>query len=197
MTPWASAPSDRRELLALAIDLARDAGRLHTDARESSLRIKTKSSPTDLVSHVDHEAESLIVGRLARERPGDAVFAEEGSRSDSSTGVRWVIDPLDGTTNYVHGYPAFAVSIGVEIEGQPRVGVVYDSSAAHLYEAIAGSGARCDGRPIRAREQADLSQALVATGFSYEAAQRELQGLATARAAPMGNRQPGFEAGLD
>jgi myo-inositol-1(or 4)-monophosphatase len=181
MTPWAGAPSDLRELLALASDLARDAGRLHTDGRESSLRIKTKSSPTDLVSHIDHEAESLIVGRLARERPGDAVFAEEGSRSESSTGVRWVIDPLDGTTNYVYGYPAFAVSIGVEIGGQPRLGVVYDSSAGLLYEAIAGSGARCDGQPIRAREQADLSQALVATGFSYEAAQRELQGLATAR----------------
>jgi myo-inositol-1(or 4)-monophosphatase len=133
-----------------------------------------------MVSHIDHAAERLIVGRLAESRPGDAVFAEEGSRSESSTGVRWVIDPLDGTTNYVYGYPAFSVSIAVEIEGEPRIGVVYDSSAGHLYEAISGLGARCDGRPIRAREQTDLSRALVATGFSYDASQRELQGRATA-----------------
>ena len=181
MTHWTDAPPDLQELLALAADLARDAGRLHTEGLESALRIETKSSPTDLVSHIDHEAERLIVGRLAHVRPGDAVFAEEGSRSESSTGVRWLIDPLDGTTNYVYGYPAFAVSIGVEIEGQARIGVVYDSSAGHLYEAIGGFGARCDGRPIRAREQTELSQALVATGFSYEAAQRERQGLATAK----------------
>jgi len=181
MTHWAEAPPDLRELLALAADLARDAGRLHAEGLESALRIETKSSPTDLVSHIDHEAESLIVGRLAQARPGDAVFAEEGTRSESSTGVRWLIDPLDGTTNYVYGYPAFAVSIGVEIDGQPRVGVVYDSSAGHLYEAIAGWGVHCDGRSIRARGRTDLSQALVATGFSYDAAQRELQGLATAR----------------
>jgi myo-inositol-1(or 4)-monophosphatase len=181
MTDLAGAPPGLRELLALATDLARSAGQLHAEGLESALRIETKSSPTDLVSHIDHEAEHLIVGRLAQVRPGDAVFAEEGSRSESSTGVRWLIDPLDGTTNYVYGYPAFAVSIGVEIEGQPRIGVVYDSSAGRLYEAVAGWGVQCDGRPIRAREQPRLAQALVATGFSYDAAQRELQGLATAK----------------
>ncbi len=180
MARRAEPPPDLGELLALATDLARDAGRLHTEGLESALHIETKSSPTDMVSHIDHEAERLIVGRLADLRPGDAVFAEEGSRSESSTGVRWVIDPLDGTTNYVYGYPAFAVSIGVEVDGQARIGVVYDSSAGHLYEAVSGLGARCDGRPIRARRQDDLSQALVATGFSYDASQREKQGLATA-----------------
>jgi myo-inositol-1(or 4)-monophosphatase len=179
-TRWAEAPPELGELLALATDLVHDAGQLHTEGLASTLRVKTKSSPTDMVSDVDHRAERLIVGRLADLRPGDAVFGEEGSRSESSTGVRWVIDPLDGTTNYVYGYPAFAVSIGVEIDGQPRIGVVYDSSAGHLYQAISGLGARCDGRPIRARRQDDLSQALVATGFSYDASQREKQGLAAA-----------------
>jgi myo-inositol-1(or 4)-monophosphatase len=80
----------------------------------------------------------------------------------------------------VYGYPAFAVSIGVEVDGEPAVGVVNDTSAGHLYQAVAGCGARCDGRLLRARRQTDLSQALVATGFSYDAAQREQQGLATA-----------------
>jgi myo-inositol-1(or 4)-monophosphatase len=94
--------------------------------------------------------------------------------------VRWIVDPLDGTTNYIYGYPAFAVSIAVEIEGRPAIGVVYDSSAGRLYEAVDGCGAYCDGRRLRARDQGDLSRALVATGFSYEAAQRERQGAATA-----------------
>ena len=95
--------------------------------------------------------------------------------------MRWVIDPLDGTTNYVYGYPAFAVSIAVEIDGRPQIGVVHDSSSGHVYRAISGFGAVCDERPLRVREQPDLAKALVATGFSYEAAQRERQGLVVAQ----------------
>ena len=98
-----------------------------------------------------------------------------------SSGVRWVIDPLDGTTNYVYGYPAFAVSIAVEVEGQPRIGVVFDSSAGRMYRAISEFGAVCDDLPIHVREQPDLATALVATGFSYEAVQRERQGAVMAQ----------------
>jgi myo-inositol-1(or 4)-monophosphatase len=180
MVPWDDAPPRLQELLALATDLARDAGRVHAEGMRSTLRIETKSSPTDLVSQIDRRAERLIVERLAELRPDDALLAEEGALSEGASGVRWIIDPLDGTTNYIYGYPAYAVSIAVEVEGQPRIGVVYDSSADRLYQAISGFGARCDDQPVRAREQADLSQALVATGFSYEAAQREQQGAATA-----------------
>ena len=96
--------------------------------------------------------------------------------------MRWVVDPLDGTTNYVYGYPAYAASIAVEIDGQTAVGVVLDSSAGRLYRAVAGHGAVCDDRPIRARELDDLSRALVATGFSYDAAQRARQGAVVAAA---------------
>jgi myo-inositol-1(or 4)-monophosphatase len=180
MADWDDATPQQRQLLDLATELARAAGQVHARGLTAALRLETKSSPTDLVSQIDKEAEGLIVDRLAELRPGDAVLGEEGTSRQSSTGVRWVVDPLDGTTNYVYGYPAFAVSIGVEVDGETAAGVVYDTSAGHLYQAVAGCGARCDGRIIRAREQADLSQALVATGFSYDAAQRAQQGAATA-----------------
>src|SRR5665647_1036135 len=179
--PWADAPLHLQELLTLASDLARDAGQVHAEGMRSALRIETKSSPTDLVSQVDRESERMIVERLSQLRPDDAVLGEEGALGQGTSGVRWVIDPLDGTTNYVYGYPAFAVSIAVEIEGQPQIGVVYDSSAGRLYRAINGFAAACDDQPIHVREQPDLSTALVATGFSYEAAQRERQGSVVAQ----------------
>jgi myo-inositol-1(or 4)-monophosphatase len=180
--PFAAAPPELRELLALASDLALQAGRIHDEGRRQVLTIETKSSPTDVVSQVDKEAERLIVDRLRAERPGDALLAEEGSLLQGSSGVRWVVDPLDGTTNYVYGYPAYAASIAVEVDGRAAVGVVYDSSAGRLYRAVAGHGAVCDDRPIRARSEGDLSRALVATGFSYDARQREQQGSAVAAA---------------
>ena len=180
-SPWAAAPLHLQELLGLATDLAREAGRVHSEGLRSALRIETKSSPTDLVSQVDREAERLIVERLRELRPDDAVLGEEGALGQGTSGVRWVIDPLDGTTNYVYGYPAYAVSIAVEVDGQPQIGVVYDSSAGRMYRAISGFGAVCDDQPIHVREQPDLATALVATGFSYEAAQRERQGAVVAQ----------------
>ena len=178
---WAAAPIHLQELLALANDLARDAGQVHVEGARSALRIETKSSPTDLVSQIDKESERLIVERLGEARPDDAVLGEEGALGEGTSGVRWVIDPLDGTTNYIYGYPAYAVSIAVEIDGQPQIGVVFDSSAGRMYRAISGFGAVCDDQPLHVREQAALATALVATGFSYEAAQRELQGAVVAQ----------------
>jgi myo-inositol-1(or 4)-monophosphatase len=177
----ADAPLHLRELLALASDLAREAGQIHSDGVSRALRIETKSSPTDLVSQIDKESERLIIERLSELRPDDAVLGEEGALGHGTSGVRWIIDPLDGTTNYVYGYPAYAVSIAVEIDGQPQIGVVYDSSAMRMYRAISGFGAECDDQPIHVREQPDLATALVATGFSYEAAQRERQGAVVAQ----------------
>ena len=150
--PFADAPPDLRELLALASDLALQAGRIHAEGRRETLTLETKSSPTDVVSQVDKEAERLVVDRLRAERPDDALLAEEGSLLEGESGVRWVVDPLDGTTNYVYGYPAYAASIAVEVDGHAAVGVVLDSSSGRLYRAVAGHGAVCDDRPIRARE---------------------------------------------
>jgi len=178
---WAAAPDHLREHLALAEELARDAAKVHVDGRATTLRIETKSSPTDLVSQVDREAERLIVERLRELRPDDAVLGEEGALGQGTSGVRWVIDPLDGTTNYIYDYPAYAVSIAVEIDGRVQVGVVHDSSSGRVYRAVDGCGAACDDQPINVRQRPDLATALVATGFSYEAAQRERQGAAVAR----------------
>jgi len=179
--PWAEAPIRLRELLALATDLAEAAGRIHVEGMTRALRIETKSSPTDLVSQIDKESERLIVDRLREARPDDALLGEEGALGQGTSGVRWVIDPLDGTTNYIYGYPAYAVSIAVEVDGQPQIGVVLDSSSGRLYQAINGFGAVCDDQPIHVREQPDLATALVATGFSYEATQRERQGAVVAQ----------------
>jgi myo-inositol-1(or 4)-monophosphatase len=174
------APSDLLELLDLATSLALAAGQVHVDGRRGALHVETKSTPTDPVSQVDRVAERLIVEGIAAARPDDGLLGEEGAAREGTSGVRWVIDPLDGTTNYIYGYPAYAVSIAVEVDGRPQIGVVNDSSAGRLYRAVTGFGAVCDDEPLRAREQHDLSRALVATGFSYEAAQRERQGAATA-----------------
>jgi myo-inositol-1(or 4)-monophosphatase len=178
---FADAPPELRDLLALASDFAQVAGRLHAQGLHDALRIETKSTPTDLVSHIDKEAERLIVERLREMRPDDALLAEEGSLLDGGSGVRWVVDPLDGTTNYIYGYPAYAVSIAVEIGGETQVGVILDSSAGRMYRAVAGHGAFCDGERLQVRAQTDLSQALVATGFAYAAELRERQGATVAR----------------
>jgi myo-inositol-1(or 4)-monophosphatase len=147
----------------------------------SRLHVETKSSPTDLVSQVDRDAERLIVDRLAAARPHDSMLAEEGALSDGASGVRWIIDPLDGTTNYVYGYPAYCVSIAVEIDGRTQIGVVYDSSADHLYQGAVGFGAVRDGAALAIREGADLPRSLVATGFSYLPERRARQGDVAAR----------------
>jgi myo-inositol-1(or 4)-monophosphatase len=166
------------ELCAIAVDLASRAGEVHVRARSTELRFQTKRSATDLVSEVDREAERIIVEGLRARRPDDGILAEEGAAADGTSGVRWIIDPLDGTTNYVYGYPAFAASIAVEIDGQLEIGVVYDSSAGRCYRGVRGGGAFCDEQPIRVRGLADLARAIVATGFSYEADQRARQGSA-------------------
>ena len=156
---WAGASALLRELLDLATDLAQAAGRVHVDGRRGALRVETKSSPTDLVSQIDREAERLIVEGIAAARPDDGLLGEEGASREGTSGVRWVIDPLDGTTNYIYGYPAYAVSIAVEVDGRPQVGVVLDSSSGRLYRAIRGLGAcvrrraasgRASSRPRRA-----------------------------------------------
>jgi len=161
--------SETDALLALAVDLARRAGALQKSRYETRLEIGTKSAPVDLVTEVDRACEALIVDAVERERPGDAVVAEEGGGSDRAGATwRWVIDPLDGTTNYAHGYPRFCVSIGVEREDARHLGVVYDPLMDELYTAVRGTGALRNGAPIRVSPEADLGRSLLATGFAYD-----------------------------
>ncbi len=156
-------------ILALAIRLAREAGAIQRERYETDLSIETKSASIDLVTEVDKRCEALIVEQIERERPGDAILAEEGGGLDREGAEwRWIIDPLDGTTNYAHGYPRFCVSIGIERDGERTVGVVYDPLLDELYHAVRGGGAFLNGRRLQTSSETDLGNALVATGFAYD-----------------------------
>jgi myo-inositol-1(or 4)-monophosphatase len=161
--------SESEAVRALAERLAREAGRIQRERYETDIRVQTKSASIDLVTEVDHACEALIVSSLRAERPGDAILAEEGGgEDDPDASWRWIIDPLDGTTNYAHGYPRFCVSIGVSHEGEPAVGVVYDPLLDELYAASRGGGASLNGRAIRVSSETTLGNALLATGFAYD-----------------------------
>ena len=142
---------------------------------EPAGQVRTKSSATDLVTDMDGRVESVVVAALLDARPSDAVLGEEGGERRGSTGVRWLIDPIDGTTNYVYGYPPHAVSVAAEVDGQLAAGVVADVSHDDLYRARLGAGAECNGTTITASSRAELATALVATGFSYEPDRRRAQ----------------------
>jgi myo-inositol-1(or 4)-monophosphatase len=135
----------------------------------------SKSSETDLVSDADREAERAIVELLAAERPDDGLLAEEGSRSEAASGRRWVVDPLDGTVNFLYGFPAWGVSVALEDADGPAAGVVLDPLRDECFAAARGQGARLNGEPIRVRDRRELGRALVATGFSYEPVRRAEQ----------------------
>jgi myo-inositol-1(or 4)-monophosphatase len=137
--------------------------------------VDAKSSETDLVSDADREAERVIRELLEAERPQDGLIAEEGSRSESESGRRWVVDPLDGTVNFLYGLPAWGVSIALEDEEGLALGIVLDPVRPELFSAVRGEGATLDGEPIRVSGRTELARAMVATGFSYESERRARQ----------------------
>lgn len=156
-------------LAELALDIAREAGDLIKRTRDAGVEIaETKSSSTDIVTAADRASEELIAARIRAARPEDGILGEEGSDSVGTSGVRWVVDPIDGTVNYAHGLPAYAVSIGVEVDGAIAVGVVLSPATGLEYTAVHGGGAWRNGEPIRVAAPVALDKALVGTGFSYE-----------------------------
>ena len=172
-------------MIELAEQIAREAGAQLREAFETDLRIETKSSPTDLVSEADVAAETLIRERLLAARPADGMLGEEGSDSPGTSGLRWIVDPLDGTTNFLFGIPQWGVSIAVEDEQGMLAGVVYDPMRDELWAAVRGAEPTLDGKPFDGREHAqDLATALVATGFGYEADVRAAQAAITGRLLP-------------
>jgi len=135
-----------------------------------------KTSATDLVSAADHASEAVIVEQLAIARPRDGIVAEEGSTRPSLSGVSWVIDPIDGTTNFLYGHGSFGVSIAAVQAGETIAGVVYDPLRRETYRAARGSGSRCNGRPLTVRSPATpLAEVLLGTGFHYLATRRRRQ----------------------
>jgi myo-inositol-1(or 4)-monophosphatase len=173
------------ELRALAEAVAREAGALLRDAfRSPDLRITAKSTPTDLVSEADHNAERLIRERIGAARPDDGVMGEEGGDHRGTSGVRWIVDPLDGTVNFLFGIPHWGVSVACEDADGPLAGVVYDPMRDELWAAERESRALCNGVPVQASLRQDLATALVATGFGYQADARRAQAELVARVLP-------------
>ena len=159
-------------ILALAREAAVAAGALLLERVGRPVGgLSAKTSRTDLVSDADRDAEALLVGMIRAARPDDAIVAEEGGGGAGMSGVEWVIDPLDGTINYLFDIPQWCVSVACE----GHVGVVLDPLRPECFRAIAGGGATLDGEPLRASTADDLATALVATGFGYEAGVRRAQ----------------------
>ncbi|MDT6982863.1 inositol monophosphatase family protein [Streptomyces lusitanus] len=161
------------ELLDLAREAARRGGELLRDGRPADLAVAaTKSSSVDVVTEMDIAAEKLITGLIAERRPEDGVLGEEGASTAGSSGVRWVIDPLDGTVNYLYGLPTWAVSVAAEQDGVTVAGAVFAPMRGEAYHAVLGGGAWATGawegeRRLACRPSPPLDQALVSTGFNY------------------------------
>jgi myo-inositol-1(or 4)-monophosphatase len=178
--------ADTTELLALAEDIAREAGDLLLSYRSrSDLRTSTKTSATDPVSEADRAAERLISERIAAARPGDGMLGEEdaGNRAGTS-GLRWVVDPLDGTVNFLYGIPQWAVSIAVEDADGAVVGVVHDPNRDETFSARRDGRATVNGHGLTVTSPGSPAVALVATGFGYDAAVRRDQAVMLADLLP-------------
>ena len=154
--------------LEVAVEAARRAGALLLEHRGAALTVSTKSSPINLVTDIDRGAEALVVDTIHGHFPGHSILAEEGGALERSHTHRWIVDPLDGTTNFVHGLPLFAVSVALEVDGRAVVGVVFDPNLGECFTAERGRGARVNGVPLRVSSTATLGESLLATGFPYD-----------------------------
>ncbi|MFJ3162558.1 inositol monophosphatase family protein [Streptomyces kanasensis] len=174
------------ELLDAALEAARRAGALLRDGRPADLGVAaTKSSPIDVVTEMDIAAEKLITGYLAERRPQDGLLGEEGGATEGTSGIRWVVDPLDGTVNYLYGLPTWAVSIAAERDGEALVGVVEVPMRGETFHAVRGRGAHLGERRLSCRPAPPLDQALVSTGFNYVAEVRAHQAEVAGRLVPL------------
>ncbi|SEL12192.1 myo-inositol-1(or 4)-monophosphatase [Blastococcus sp. DSM 46786] len=173
-------------LLELAVAAAREAAVLVAHGRESAGdQVTTKSSPVDVVTAVDAASEELLVRRLLDARPEDGVLGEEGAAREGTSGVRWIVDPIDGTVNFLYDIPAYAVSVAAEVDGVVRAGAVLNVATGELFTATSGGGAwlEAPGRPVRrlaVGTPPSLDRTMVATGFGYRVEQRRAQGAVVA-----------------
>ena len=159
------------EIEQVALRAARAAGRIHLK-RLSRITINRKSNSIDLVTEADRESEAAIIDVIHRAFPTHAILAEESGASAHQSDHRWIIDPLDGTTNFAHGYPQFCVSIAYERRGRVQFGIVFDALKKECFIAQRGQGARLNGKPIRVSTTPNLGAALLCTGFAYDRRER-------------------------
>ncbi|HET7388090.1 MAG TPA: inositol monophosphatase family protein [Nocardioidaceae bacterium] len=178
MPPESDGPS-YAALVALAREVATEAAALVVERRRGTVTVAaTKSSPVDVVTEADRASEDLIRRRLLDARPGDGFLGEEGdpvaahARPGAAPGVTWVVDPIDGTVNFLYGLPHYSVSIAARVGESVVAGVVLDVTSGECFTATLGGGAFCDGEPIHVRAEVPLAERLVATGFNYR---RELR----------------------
>jgi len=189
---------------AQALDIALRAARLAGEGLMARFEgpaegVVAKSTSTDLASAADHEAEDLILSMIREERPGDAILSEESGEAEAgTTGLRWLVDPLDGTTNFLWGYPQWAVSIACHDDQGGLMGVVHDPLRGETFSAVRGGPAMLDDRPLVLAPSDDLGQALVGSGFGYDAQRRRRQGLRLAGVIPhVRDMRRGGSAALD
>jgi len=163
------------ELRLIAESLAREAGDMALRGRKSGpLTATTKSSPIDMVTKFDKASEAMITEGLAKVRPDDAIIGEEGANKKGTSGITWHIDPIDGTTNFYFDVPMWAVSIGAVDEHGPLAGAVYVPALGEMFSGARGEGSTVNGLPIRVRNNNDIADSLVCTGYSYRISEREV-----------------------
>ncbi len=153
------------------IEIARQAGEIVREGFGKNFSIETKGSLTNLVTEYDKKSEAVIIDFIKKEFPSHSVLAEESGNHKSGGEYLWVIDPLDGTTNFAHGLPIFSVSIGVQKSGETICGVVYDVMRDALYSAELGSGSFCNGRKLNVSTNSDVRRSVLVTGFPYNVAE--------------------------
>ena len=179
-----SAP-DPAALCDLARSVAHEGAGLAREMRVGGIDVAdTKTSVVDVVTEADRAVEALVRERITAARPDDAILGEEGDDLPGTSGVRWVVDPIDGTVNYLYGLPDCAVSIAAEVDGEVVAGAVVAIPTGTEYAAARGLGATRDGAPLGVRPTPPLAERLVLTGFGYQRAVREHQAACVARLLP-------------
>jgi len=175
-----------RGLLAVAVEVVRAAAQLVHDLREHGVSgVATKSTVTDVVTEADKATERFVRDALRARRPGDTVLGEEAGESIGTGQVRWIVDPIDGTVNYLYGLPQYAVSLAAEVDGEVVAGVVRNAANGEEWTATRGGGAYRAGRRLRGSAATELGQALVATGFGYASGRRAHQAQVVAGLLPV------------
>ena len=174
------------ELLDLATEAAHRAGEILLEHfSRPAPGVDTKSTPTDPVSDADRAAESFLLDFVASKRPDDGVLAEEGGSESSTSGLTWVIDPLDGTVNFLYRIPWWCVSIGIEDGEDPVAGVIHSPTREETFAALRGGGAKLNGSAIEVSRKESLAGALIGTGFAYDSEARTVQARLVSRVLPI------------